>query len=141
MATFLFKTEPAEYSFDDLCREKRCAWTGVSNNAALSHLRKAVRGDEVLIYHTGDDKAIVGLAKVVSKPYEDPERPGRTAGDEPRFAVVDLAPVRAATSPVALSVIKSDPRFKAFPLVTQGRLSVMPVPAGIDAARRALAGL
>lgn len=141
MATFLFKTEPSEYSFDDLVREKRCAWTGVSNNAALAHLRTAARGDEVFIYHTGDQKAIVGLAKVHSMPYEDPDRPGRTASNEPKFAVVDLIPVRAATSPVTLATIKSDPRFRTFPLVTQGRLSVMPVPADLNAALRGLAGL
>ncbi len=141
MPTFLFKTEPSEFSFADLVRDRRCTWDGVTNNAALAHLRTAAAGDEVLIYHTGDEKAIVGLAKVVKKPYEDPARPGLNAKSEPKFAVVDLAPVKAAKTPVTLAQIKADTRFAEFPLVTQGRLSVIPVPAAIDKALRTLAGL
>lgn len=141
MATFLFKTEPSEFSYADLVKERRSCWNGVSNNAALAHLRTAVVGDEVLIYHTGDEKAIVGLAKVVKAPYEDPKQPGKNAKGEPKFAVVDLAPVKAVKSPVTLAAIKADARFSEFPLVTQGRLSVMPVSAAIDKAIRKLAGL
>jgi predicted RNA-binding protein with PUA-like domain len=141
MATLLFKTEPGDYSFADLQREKRCVWTGVANPAALGHIRTAKAGDEVFIYHTGDEKAIVGLAAVVKAPYEDPKQPGKNAKGEPKFAVVDLKPLRAAKTPVTLAAVKADARFKAFPLVTQGRLSVMPVPADLDRALRSLAGL
>jgi predicted RNA-binding protein with PUA-like domain len=141
MATFLFKTEPGEFSYTDLVKEKRSCWNGVSNNAALAHMRTAAVGDEVLIYHTGDEKAIVGLAKVVKAAYEDPEQPGKNAKGEPKFAVVDLSPVKAAKTPVTLAEVKADAKFKEFPLVTQGRLSVMPVPAALDKALRSMAGL
>lgn len=141
MATFLFKTEPETYSFGDLVREKRAVWDGVTNNTALLHLRSAKKGDEVLVYHTGDVKAVVGLAKIVSDPYEDPENPGENAAGAPKFAVVDLAPVRAAKTPVTLAQVKGDAAFAEFPLVTQPRLSVMPVPAALDTRLRTLAGL
>lgn len=141
MATLLFKTEPSEYSFADLAKVKRATWNGVTSNAALSHLRAAAVGDEVLIYHTGDEKAIVGLAKVVKKAYEDPAQPGLNARGEPKFAVVDLTAIRAVKMPVTLAQIKADTRFAKFPLVTQGRLSVMPVPADLDKVLRALTGL
>lgn len=141
MATFLFKTEPGEFSYTDLVKEKRSCWNGVSNNAALAHMRTAAVGYEVLIYHTGDEKAIVGLAKVVKAAYEDPEQPGKNAKGEPKFAVVDLSPVKAAKTPVTLAEVKADAKFKEFPLVTQGRLSVMPVPAALDKALRSMAGL
>lgn len=141
MATYLFKTEPSEYSFADLVREKRCVWSGVTNNAALLQLRLVRKGDDVLIYHTGDERAIVGLARAASDAYEDPKRPGRNDKGEPRFAVADLAPVRAAKTPVTLAEIKADPRFAKFPLVVQGRLSVMAVAAAFDSPLRSLAGL
>ncbi len=135
MATYLFKTEPGEYSFDDLVRDKRTAWTGVTNAQALIALRQCAKGDEVLIYHTGDVKAVVGLAKVVKGAYPDPG-----AGD-PKLVAVDIAPVRAAGTPVTLAAIKGDARFKDFLLVRNSRLSVMAVPAGVDAAIRGMAGL
>jgi predicted RNA-binding protein with PUA-like domain len=141
MATFLFKTEPEEFSYADLAKEKSCVWDGVSNNAALAHLRSCAVGDEVFIYHTGDEKAIVGLAKVTKAAYEDPANPGKNARGEPKFAVLDLKPLRAAKTPVTLATIKSDARFSSFPLVTQGRLSVMPVPANLDAAIRKMSGM
>lgn len=141
MATLLFKTEPSEYSFSDLVRDGLTAWTGITSNAALGHLRSAAVGDEVLVYHTGDQRAIVGLAKVVRGPYQDPALPGLNAKGEPKFAAVDIAPVRPAKKEVTLAQIKADKRFAAFLLVTQGRLSVMPVPPPIDAAIRKLAGL
>ncbi len=141
MATYLFKTEPSEYSFADLVREKRCVWSGVTNNAALLQLRLVRKGDEVLIYHTGDERAIVGLGRAASDAYEDPKRPGRNDKGEPKFAVVDLVPVRAAKVPVTLAAIKADPRFAEFPLVVQGRLSAMAVAAAFDSPLRLLAGL
>lgn len=141
MACFLFKTEPTEFSFADLERDAACLWDGVTNAAALIALRSCKVGDDVLIYHTGDERAIVGLARVTKAPHEDPANPGVNARGEPKFAVVGLAPVARATTPVPLSKIKADARFKDFPLVTQGRLSVMAVPANLAKALRSWAGL
>ncbi len=141
MPTFLLKTEPSEYSFDQLQKDKKCTWDGVSNAAALKHMRSMKKGDEVLIYHTGDEKRIVGLARVSKGAYEDPKNPGLNADSEPKTPVVDLAPVKKVPEPVTLAAIKADKRFADFALVRQGRLSVMPVPPEIDAALRAMAGL
>jgi predicted RNA-binding protein with PUA-like domain len=140
MATFLFKTEPGDYSYDDLVREKRAVWSGVRNPVALRNLRTVKKGDEILIYHTGDEKSIVGLAKAVGVPYEDPKSPGLNDAGEPKMAVVDIAPVAKAKNPVALAAVKADTRFATFPLVTQGRLSVMPVPPELNTALRTMAG-
>lgn len=112
MARWLFKTEPSDYSFERLVAEKRTTWDGVKNALALKHLRAVKKGDEVAIYHTGDVKAVVGVARAAADAKDD---------------AVALVPVRAA-GPVTLAAIKADPRFKDFPLVRMGRLSVMPVP-------------
>ncbi|MDX2117004.1 MAG: EVE domain-containing protein [Planctomycetota bacterium] len=141
MATYLLKTEPSEFSFDDLVRDGSCTWDGVSNAAALIHLRAMRAGDEALIYHTGDEKAIVGLAKVSKGAFEDPKQPGTNDRGEPKFAVVNLKPIKRAKTPLMLAQIKSDARFKTLPLVTQGRLSVMAVDAAMDKALRGVAGL
>lgn len=141
MTTFLLKTEPGEFAFDDLVRDKSAVWEGVSNPAALKHLRAAAKGDEAFIYHTGDERQIVGLARVSRASYEDPARPGLTPDGEPKFAVVDLVPVRAAKTPLTLAAIKADARFSAFELVRQSRLSVMPVPTALDKVIRSLTGL
>lgn len=141
MPTFLLKTEPGEYAYDDLVREKRAPWTGVKNPAARIALRAMAVGDEALVYHTGDEKAIVGLARVVRAAYEDPDDPGMNDRGEPKAPVVDLAPVRAAKSPLTLAAMKGDVRFKDFVLLRQARLSVMPVPASLDKVIRTLAGL
>lgn len=122
MARWLVKTEPEEYSFYDLQREGRDRWDGVRNFAALKHLRAMRPEDEVMVYHTGNVKAIVGLARVVSEPYPDPE-----AGD-PRWIAVDLEAVRPLPNPVTLAAIKADPAFASWELVRISRLSVMPVP-------------
>ena len=115
MARWLFKTEPTDYSFDRLLADKRTEWTGVKNALALKHLRAVKKGDEVAIYHTGNVKAVVGVAKAAAD----------AKGD-----AVDIVPVRAV-APVPLASIKLDPRFKDFALVRMGRLSVMPVPAAL----------
>ena len=141
MAAFLFKTEPSDYSFADLARQKRCVWGGVTNAAALIHLRSVRKGDDVFIYHTGDERAVVGLARAATDAYEDLKKPGNTATGQPKFAVVDLVPVCAAKTPVALAAIKADKQFAKFGLVTQGRLSVMPVGAELDGVLRKMAGL
>ncbi len=141
MPTFLLKTEPGTFSYADLVKAKRTVWDGVSNPGALAALRAVRTGDELLIYHTGDEKAIVGLARAVGDAYADPKQPGKTAAGEIKFAVVDLAPLRAAKTPATLAAIKADVRFKDFALVRQARLSVMAVPAALDKALRTMAGL
>jgi predicted RNA-binding protein with PUA-like domain len=138
---YLVKTEPDEYAFDDLLRERRTRWSGVSNPAALAALRAMARGDEVFVYHTGGVKAIVGLARVVREAYEDPDHPGLNARGEPARAVVDLEAVAALPTPVTLTQIKADRRFDRFALVRQPRLSVMAVPAPLARAIRTMAGL
>jgi predicted RNA-binding protein with PUA-like domain len=123
MACFLFKTEPSAYAFADLVREKRTVWEGVANAVALKHLRTVERGDTVLIYHTGDEKAVVGIARAVSNPYADPKL------DDPRRVVVDIAPLRALQQPVALATFRADPVLATTELVRISRLSVMPLTA------------
>jgi len=119
---WILKTEPSDYSFADLRRDRRTRWSGVSNPVALKHLRSMTAGDDVMIYHTGDEKRIVGLAKVAGEPYPDPD-----AGDE-RRTVVDVSAGEAVSKPVTLAAIKADPAFADLALVRQGRLSVVPVP-------------
>ncbi len=118
---WVLKTEPACYSYADLEREGSTVWDGVSNNAALKHLREMQPGDLALIYHTGDERRAVGLAEVTSAPYPDPK-----AGD-PKLVVVDIRPLRRLARPIVLADIKADPAFADFALVRQGRLSVVPV--------------
>ena len=120
---WILKTEPSTYSFHDLVKAKRAVWDGVANPVALKHLREMAVGDEVIIYHTGDEKACVGLAKVVKAAYPDPK-----AGD-PKLVVVDLEAGKPLANPVTLAGIKADPAFADMALVRQGRLSVVPVPA------------
>ena len=134
MATWLLKTEPSTFSFADLVRAKKTAWDGVTNNAALKNIREIRKGDRLFIYHTGDEKQVVGLAQALSDAYPDPK-----AGD-PKLVVFDLAPQRELKRPVTLATIKSDARFKDFALVRISRLSVMPVPPATEKALLALAG-
>lgn len=141
MATFLFKTEPSTYSFDRLVKEKHALWDGISNNAALLALRGAKKGDEAFIYHTGDEKAIVGLAKITTDAYEDPKSPGKNDLGLPRVSVVEIKPVKGVKTPVTLSQLKADKRFKDFALIKQSRLSVMLVPPELDKLLRQMAGL
>ncbi len=121
MANWLFKSDPDTYSFADLQRDTRTVWDGVSNNLALKHLRSTHKGDRVLIYHTGEEKAIVGFAEVVSEPYPDPKQ------KDPRLTVVDLQAGEKLPRPVSLEQIKKQPNLKSFELVRLPRLSVMPV--------------
>jgi predicted RNA-binding protein with PUA-like domain len=120
---WLLKTEPTAYGYDDLEREGRAIWDGVSNPAALKNLRAMKEGDGVVIYHTGDERAAVGLAEVVRSAYPDPKK-----GDA-RLVVVDLVPRGRFKRPVTLDEIKSLALFKDSPLVRQGRLSVVPLTA------------
>ena len=120
---WLLKTEPGEYSYDDLEDEKRGRWDGVSNPAALRNLRAMAKGDRVLVYHTGDEKAVVGTAEVVREAYPDPQ------GKNERLVVVDVEPRGRLARPVTLAEIKQMPEFAESPLVRQGRLSVVPITA------------
>jgi predicted RNA-binding protein with PUA-like domain len=121
MAYWLFKEEPDHYSLEDLFRDKRAVWAGVENNLALKHLRSVKKGDRVFYYHTGKEKAVVGVMEVVKGPYSDPER------DDARFVVVDVKPFSRLARPVSLAEIKANPKFADFALVRISRLSVMPV--------------
>jgi predicted RNA-binding protein with PUA-like domain len=121
MAKWLLKTEPDCYSWDDLVRDKKATWDGVSNALALKHIRSMKKGDLALIYHTGNEKRILGVAQVTSNAYKDPKE-----ADE-RIAVVDLKPKNTLKKPVTLETIKSDPAFKDWELVRISRLGVMPV--------------
>jgi predicted RNA-binding protein with PUA-like domain len=121
MAGWILKTEPSAYSFDCLAQERRAVWDGVTNPVALRHLREMAVGDPVLIYHTGDQKAAVGLARVARAAYPDPK------ADDPKLVVVDVEFVRPLAHAVTLKAVKADPAFADFPLVRMGRLSVVPV--------------
>ncbi|WP_428937319.1 EVE domain-containing protein [Fontivita pretiosa] len=123
MAYWLVKTEPDSYSFDDLIRQKRTVWDGVTNALALKHIRNMKKGDLALVYHTGEQRAVVGVARIVSDPYPDP------AAHDSRIVVVDLEPMRRLPRPVTLDQIKADPTFAGWELLRISRLSVMPVPA------------
>lgn len=123
MNYWLLKSDPDEYGFGDLLRDKKTAWDGVRNPQALGYIAKMAKGDQVLIYHSGKEKCIVGLAEVVRGPYPDP---GAT---DPKPLVVDLRARKKAAQTVTLARIKQNKRFADFPLVRQPRLSVMPVPA------------
>lgn len=125
---WLLKTEPGTYSYDDLERESRAVWDGVTNPVALRNLRAMKVGDAAFVYHTGDERAVVGRAEVVKAAYPDP-RPGHD-----RLVVVDLRAVGRLAQPVTLGQIKKLPVFADSPLVRQGRLSVVPLtPAQVRA--------
>ena len=118
---FLFKEEPTHYSWDDLVRDGKTSWTGVRNPLAQKHLRSVKRGDRIFYYHTGGEKAVVGIAKAGGDAYPDP---GDRSG---KLHAVDVVPVKKLPRPVTLAEIKASPAFRDFPLVRISRLSVMPV--------------
>ena len=118
---WLFKEEPANYSYDAFAKDGRTTWSGVKNPVAQRNLHAVKKGDRVFYYHTGDEKQIVGIAKATSDAYDDPQ--DKTG----KFAVVDIAPVKKLKRPVTLKEIKADASFKDVPLVRISRLSVMPV--------------
>jgi predicted RNA-binding protein with PUA-like domain len=120
---WLAKSEPSSYSWTDLLHEGKTIWTGVRNYTARNNLRKMCKGDEVLFYHSGEDKAVVGIAKVVREAYPD------STAAEGDWSAVDLAPIKPLRQPVTLRAIKESPRLKNMQLVRQSRLSVMPVTA------------
>ena len=118
---WLLKTEPGEYSYEDLERDGKTTWDGVTNPVAVRNLRAMKPGDEVVVYHTGSERAAVGLAEVTRAARPDPKR-----ADE-RLVVVDIAPRKRLSRPVTLGEIKSLPAFRDSPLVREGRLSVVPL--------------
>jgi predicted RNA-binding protein with PUA-like domain len=118
---WLVKEEPTHYGFDELVKDGKAVWSGVRNALAQKHLRAIQKGDRILYYHTGNEKAVVGVAKALSAAYPDPED---TSG---KYVAVDIAPIERLPRPLTLAEIKADPAFKDFPLVRIARLSVMPV--------------
>lgn len=121
MNHWLVKTEPDTYSWDDLVKEKKGTWDGVRNFQARSNMKKMQKGDRVFVYHTGDEKAIIGTAKVVSEAYPEPK--------DNEWVAVDLSPEKKLKKSVSLAQIKSDKRLKDMVLVRASRLSVQPVSA------------
>ena len=118
---WLVKQKPSSYSWSDFVADGETSWTGVRNFAARNNLRKMQKGDEVFFYHSGDEKAVVGIAKVTRTAYADP------TAKEGDWSTVDIAAVKALRRPVTLREIKDNPRLKRIPLVRQARLSVMPL--------------
>ena len=118
---WLFKEEPANYNYDRLVRDGKTSWTGVRNPVAQKHLRSVKKGDRIFFYHTGNEKAVVGIAKAAADAYPDPaEKSGK-------LYAVDVAPVKKLTQPVTLAAVKADKFFESFALTRVPRLSVMPV--------------
>ena len=120
-AKWLLKSDPEHYSFSDLERDGQTIWDGISNNLALKNLRNVRRGDLVMVYHTGNERAVVGLAKAASDPYPDPQQ------KDARLAVIDLQAKEKLPRPVPLDEIRKSSALKDFDLVRLPRLSVMPV--------------
>jgi predicted RNA-binding protein with PUA-like domain len=122
---WLFKEEPTHYSYDDFVRDGKTTWSGVKNPLAQKHLHAVKRDDLVFYYHTGNEKAVVGVARAANDAYADPkDRSGKSA-------VVDIVPVQKLGRPVTLAEIKSNKAaFASFPLVRISRLSVLPVSDG-----------
>ena len=121
MAYWLLKTEPQDYSWADLAQDGRTVWNGVKNPLALKYLRTMQPTDEALIYHTGKERRVVGVAEIITLPYPDP------AVDDPLRVVVEIKAVRALPQPVTLAQIKQG-NFTGFDLIRLPRLSVVPVP-------------
>ena len=122
MNHWILKTDAAVYPFEQFERERKTVWDGVSNAVALKHIRSMAPGDPVLIYHSGEGKELVGLARITSAPYPDPKR------DDPKLVVVDIEAGRRLPKTVSLAAVKADPFFADLGLVRMSRLSVSPVP-------------
>src|SRR5207302_8785927 len=120
---WLVNHEPSDYTWSDFVADSGTSWTGVRNYAARNNLRRMAKGDEVLFYHSGEDKAVVGIAKVARTAYRD------TTAKEGDWSAVDLVPVKKLPNPVTLREIKAKSTLKDIPLVRQSRLSVMPLGA------------
>lgn len=121
MNRWLLKTEPKCYSWDDLVKDKKTAWDGVSNALALKHLCTMKKGDLAFVYHTGGERSVIGVAEVVSAPYPDPKE------QDDRLVVVDIKPTKKLDRAVSLDEIKADKAFAGWDLLRIGRLSIVPV--------------
>jgi predicted RNA-binding protein with PUA-like domain len=121
VANWLFKEEPSNYSYDTLARDGKTSWTGVRNPVAQRHLRSVKKGDRIFFYHTGAEKAVVGIAKALGDAYPDP------ADKDGKLYAVDVGPDKKLPAPVTLAAVKADKFFADFELVRIPRLSVMPV--------------
>ena len=119
MNYWLLKTEPDTFSWDDLVRDKKTGWDGVRNFQARSHLKAMKKGDLAFVYHTGEEKSVVGIAKITKENYPDPK--------DNEWVAVEIAPVNKLKNPVTLAQIKADKRFTNMVLVKASRLSVQPV--------------
>ena len=118
---WLFKTEPSVYSYQQLEKDKKTTWDGVKNNLALKNLNDIEKGDQILIYHTGDEKAAVGVARALSGAYPDPSQ------KNPRMLAVDIEAVKPLPRPVTLAEVKTNSKLANFDLVRLSRLSIMKV--------------
>jgi predicted RNA-binding protein with PUA-like domain len=122
MATrWLFKTEPSVYSYQQLEKDKKTMWDGVANNLALKNLKDIQKGDQILIYHTGDERQAVGIARSVGGAYPDPSK------KNPKLLVVDIEAVKPLPKPVTLAEVKANKELANFDLVRLSRLSIMKV--------------
>ncbi len=119
---WLVKQEPKSYNFSILKKDKKTVWDGVHNNLALKHINNMKKGDLILFYHSGDEKQVVGIMEVSSKPYSNPEETNE------RFVVVDVKYKKELQNPVTLSEMKKQKKFKNWELLRISRLSVMPIP-------------
>lgn len=134
---WLLKTEPETFSFDQLLKLKKTNWNDVRNFQARNYLKQMAVGDLALIYHSGDSKAVVGVAEVVRTAYKDPD-PEDTKNE---WVQVDVAAVEALNQPVTLATIKATVSLKDVPLIRQSRLSCMPITAAHFKTLRKLGGL
>lgn len=123
MNYWLAKSEPEAYSWTQLVKDGKTAWTGVRNFQARNNLRAMKKGDVVFFYHSVSDKQVVGVAKVVKEFYPDP------TAEEGDWSCVDIAPVKPLKEAVTLEAIRQDKTLKEMPLVKQSRLSVTPLTA------------
>ena len=121
MAYWLFKSDPDTYGYDDLERDKKTVWDGVRNPVALKNLRAAKKGDTVLIYHTGEEKALIGLAEIIREAYPDPKQ------KDEKLSVVEIQALRRLKKHPTLAEVKARKDLADFALVRLPRLSVMPV--------------
>ncbi len=120
---WLVKSEPFKYSWEDLVKDGWTYWDGVRNYEARNNIRAMAAGDQLLFYHSNEDRAVIGIAEVIREHYQDPTT------DDDRWSVVDIKPLQALSAPVTLAAIKREPRLSNMQLVTRSRLSVSPVTA------------
>lgn len=122
MNYWLLKTEPTVYSYDALVKDKKTIWDGVTSPGGLFQIKQVKKGDLAFIYHTGDEKQVVGIGEIASAPYVDPK------ADNPKLFVFDIKPKSKLKSPVSLEKLKQDKRFSDSRLIREQRLSVQPMP-------------